>query len=124
MAVGTNPEVTCTSEPPVSSGMELNTLLSALVSSRTREWRSLGIASQYRASPGPLYVKIPQGQLDQMFQNILINAERSVVDTSEKIVVIETSVAGPRALIEITYSCRADTRCSGGPGLGNWRTLV
>ncbi len=84
--------------------VEVNSILSSLQRFREREWKSLGISVQSRLSHVPLHALGAQGQLEQVFLNLLVHAEQSVLDSPEKTITIETSSIGKRILVEISYS--------------------
>jgi signal transduction histidine kinase len=84
--------------------VEVNSILGSLQRFREREWKSLGITVRSRLSHDPLHTVGAQGQLEQVFLNLLVHAEQSVIDCPEKTITIETSSIGKRILVEISYS--------------------
>src|SRR5208283_1398131 len=81
----------------------------------------------------PVTVLGSHGQLEQVFLNLLVHAEQSLSDSSEKSIAIRSSVVARRVLVEIGYSgpkVAADPfvpgadEASGGPGLGVCRSLI
>lgn len=84
--------------------VEVNSILASLQRFREREWKSLGITVRSRLSHDPLHTLGAQGQLEQVFLNLLVHAEQSVIDCPEKTITIETSSIGKRILVEISYS--------------------
>jgi C4-dicarboxylate-specific signal transduction histidine kinase/ActR/RegA family two-component response regulator len=84
--------------------VEVNSIISSLQRFRDREWKSLGIDVRSRLSHDPLHTLGAQGQLEQVFLNLLVHAEQSVIESPDKVITIETSAIGRRVLIEISYS--------------------
>lgn len=86
--------------------VEINNLVSSLMRFREREWKSLGIDVRTRLSREPLHTTGAQGQLEQVFLNLLVHAEQCVLDTPEKSIQIDSSGIGKRLLVEISYGVR------------------
>lgn len=84
--------------------VEVNGLIASLMRFREREWKSLGIEVQNRLSRDPLYSVGAQGQLEQVFLNLLVHAEQSVVGSSEKLISVDSNAIGRNLLVEICYS--------------------
>jgi signal transduction histidine kinase len=87
---------------------DVNALLAGLIQFREPEWKALELRLQNRLAPAPAFVLGAQGQIEQVFLNLLVHAEQSVADVPTKTVSIASSVIGGRALVEIGYSARGD----------------
>ena len=83
----------------------------------------------------PLMIMGSQGQLEQVFLNLLVHAEQTMTDVTEKIIVVRTSVLARRVLIEIGYRCAGEgevedpfskwsENSSGALGLGVCRSII
>jgi CheY-like chemotaxis protein len=83
--------------------VELNSLLRSLIQFRTVEWEARGFEVQDELCPTPVYVLGSQGQLERVFLDLLIQAEQSLSEASEKRLTIGSSVLARRALVEIRY---------------------
>ena len=56
----------------------------------------------------PLYVLGSQGQLEQVFLNLLVHAEQSLVDAPQKVITMRTSVLAKRLLVEIAFTAPSE----------------
>lgn len=83
--------------------VELNGLLRSLIEFREREWKVRGIRVSSLLGE-PTMVIGSQSQLEEVFLNLLVHAEQSLSDSSEKLITIQTSLIGRRVLVEIGYS--------------------
>jgi signal transduction histidine kinase/CheY-like chemotaxis protein len=93
-------------EESEAKAVEINGLLTSLVRFREREWKSLGIGVKARISRDPLYTLGAQGQLEQVFLNLLVHAEQFVLDTTDKLITLDSSAMGRRLRVEIGYSVK------------------
>jgi signal transduction histidine kinase len=87
---------------------DVNALLAGLVQFREPEWKALGLRLQNRIAPEPAFVLGAQGQMEQVFLNLLVHAEQSAADVPSKTVTVATSLIGGRVMVEIGYSARGD----------------
>jgi len=119
--------------PAQTQPVELNGLLRNLIEFREREWKVRGIRAHNLLADEPAIVLGSHGQLEQIFLNLLVHAEQSLSDSSEKSISIRSSVVARRVLVEIAYSGpqgAADPfgpgadEASGGAGLGVCRSLI
>lgn len=118
--------------PVRPQAVELNQLLRNLIEFREREWKVRGIHVRSLLGDEPMSVMGSHGQLEQVFLNLLVHAEQSLSDASEKLISIRTSLVGRQILVEIGYSgpkTGADPFSSspsevGGAGLGVCRSLI
>jgi signal transduction histidine kinase len=109
---------------------EVNALLAGLIQFREPEWKTMALRLQNRLSPGPVFVLGAQGQIEQVFLNLLVHAEQSAADLPAKTVSVATSVIGGRVMVEIGYSAHSGAEpadAESGPGalsLGVCRSIV
>jgi signal transduction histidine kinase/CheY-like chemotaxis protein len=83
--------------------IELNSLLRSLIQFRKQEWEARGFEVHELLCPTPVHVLGSQGQLERVFLDLLIQAEQSLAEASEKRLTIGTSVLARRVLVEIGY---------------------
>src|SRR5580658_1569885 len=119
--------------PVQTQPVELNGLLRNLIEFREREWRVRGILARSLLGDEPAIVLGSHGQLEQVFLNLLVHAEQSLSDSSDKSIAIRSSVVARRILVEIGYSGPKGAAdpfmpgaddASGGAGLGVCRSLI
>jgi len=119
--------------PAQTQPVELNGLLRNLIAFREREWKVRGIRARSLLADEPVTVQGSHGQLEQVFLNLLVHAEQSLSDESEKSIAIRTTVVARRALVEIGYSAPKgaadpfvpdEDESTGGAGLGVCRSLI
>ncbi len=119
--------------PAQTQPVEMNGLLRNLIAFREREWKVRGIRARSLLADEPAIVQGSHGQLEQVFLNLLVHAEQSLSDASEKSIAIRSSVVARRVLVEIGYSgphgagdpfIPGTDEASGGPGLGVCRSLI
>ncbi len=84
--------------------VEINGLLHSLVEFRRREWKVRGIRIHSLLAEEPMTVMGSQSQIEQVFLNLLVHAEQSLFDSSEKLITIRTSLIGRLMLVEIGFS--------------------
>jgi K+-sensing histidine kinase KdpD len=90
--------------PAQTQPVELNGLLRNLIEFREREWKVRGIRARILLADEPATVLGSHGQLEQVFLNLLVHAEQALSDSSEKSIVIRSSVVARLVLVEIAYS--------------------
>jgi len=95
-------------EDSETKDFDVNALLAGLVQFREPEWKALGLRLQNRIAPEPAFVLGAQGQMEQVFLNLLVHAEQSAADVPSKTMTVATSVIGGRLMVEIGYSARGD----------------
>jgi hypothetical protein len=83
--------------------VDATALVNSLIQFREPEWKSLGLRVQNRLGPEPAMVLGVQGQLEQVFLNLLVHAEQCAEGSPKSIVVASSMLAG-RIIFEITYS--------------------
>jgi C4-dicarboxylate-specific signal transduction histidine kinase len=116
--------------------VEINGLLRNLIEFREREWKARGIRIRSLITERPLTIMGSQGQIEQVFLNLLVHAEQSMADVSEKQIAVRTSLLAKRALVEIGYRRASDEtevedpfskwseNSSGTLGLGVCRSII
>jgi signal transduction histidine kinase len=87
---------------------DVNALLAGLVEFREPEWKAMELRLQNRLAPEPAFVMGAQGQMEQVFLNLLVHAEQSAADVPSKTVTVATSMIAGRVLAEIGYSARSE----------------
>lgn len=92
------------SEDAEAKPVEINAVVSGLFKFREREWRALGLVLDDRLSRDGLFAVGAQGQLEQVFLNLLVHAEQSAADSGDKRVSVSSGVMGRRLLVEISFS--------------------
>lgn len=119
--------------PAQTQPVDLNGLLRNLIEFREREWKVRGIRARSLLADEPTMVLGSHGQLEQVFLNLLVHAEQSLSEASEKTITIRSNVVARRILVEIGYSgpkISADPFVPGsddpsaGAGLGVCRSLI
>ena len=84
--------------------VSITTLLRSLLEFRESDWKASGIRVENLASREQLYVLGSQGQLEQVFLNLLVHAEQSLAEARQKVITIRTSVLAGRLVVEIAFS--------------------
>jgi CheY-like chemotaxis protein len=82
----------------------ITALLRGLVEFRESDWKASGIRVENLASREQLYVLGSEGQLEQVFLNLLVHAEQSLAQARQKTIAIRTSVLGKRLVVEIAFT--------------------
>lgn len=95
-------------EDAMAKPLELNSLLTGLFKFREREWKDSAIQLQDRFSRDAVHVIGAQGQLEQVFLNILLYAERAVAETGNKIITVGTALLGRRVLVDFSFPAPED----------------
>ncbi len=85
---------------PVSVGA----LLKSLIEFREGDWKATGIKIRDLTTRDPYLVLGSQGQLEQVFLNLLVHAEQSLAEVNPKTITIRTSVLAKRLLVEIAFN--------------------
>jgi signal transduction histidine kinase len=90
---------------PVSVGA----LLRTLIEFREGDWKASGIRLTETISREPLNVLGSQGQLEQVFLNLLVHAEQAIAESPRKTIAVRTSVLAKRLLVEISFSAAPES---------------
>jgi len=88
----------------------IGNLLHNLIEFRESDWKASGIRVRDLATREPLFVQGSQGQLEQIFLNLLVHAEQALSSALQKTITVRTSVLGRRLLVEISFSATSDAR--------------
>ncbi len=88
----------------------IGTLLHNLIEFRETDWKASGIRVRDLATREPLFVQGSQGQLEQIFLNLLVHAEQALASAPQKSITVRTSVLAKRLLVEISFSAPSDVR--------------
>jgi signal transduction histidine kinase/CheY-like chemotaxis protein len=91
-------------EDAAARQVDVNALMAGLMQFREPEWKTLGLRAQNRLSLEPALVLGAQGQIEQVFLNLLVHAEQSAGDAYGKSISIASSVIARRVVVEISYS--------------------
>lgn len=84
--------------------LALGDLLRGLIEFREGDWKASGIRVRDLTSREALTVLGSQGQLEQVFLNLLVHAEQALAAAPEKTITIRTSVLAKRVLVEIAFT--------------------
>jgi CheY-like chemotaxis protein len=88
----------------------ITTLLRSLIEFREGDWKASGIRVRNLTSREPLYVLGSQGQLEQIFLNLLVHAEQSLAGAPQKTITIRTSVLAKRLVVEVAFTASPGSR--------------
>jgi GAF domain-containing protein/CheY-like chemotaxis protein len=88
----------------------IGALLRNLIEFREGDWKASGIRVRDLTTRDPLYVQGLQGQLEQIFLNLLVHAEQSLASAPQKVISIRSSVLGKRLLVEVSFSAPPEVR--------------
>jgi signal transduction histidine kinase/CheY-like chemotaxis protein len=84
--------------------VDLNGLLATIVEFRRREWETRGFHWETQFADSPLTVVGVPTQLEQVLLNLFVASESVLERSNEKKLRVESTAAGPKALIAIEYS--------------------
>jgi GAF domain-containing protein len=84
--------------------VSVSTLLHSLIEFREGDWKASGIRVRDLTAHEQLYVLGSQGQLEQVFLNLLVHAEQSLADAPQKVITVRTSVLAKRLLVEVSFT--------------------
>lgn len=84
--------------------VSISALLRSLIEFRESEWKASGIKLTETISREPLNISGSQGQLEQVFLNLLVHAEQALAEAPRKMLSIRTSLLAKRLLVEISFS--------------------
>jgi GAF domain-containing protein len=84
--------------------VQVGALLRSLIEFREGHWKASGIRVKDSTTRDAVTVLGSQGQLEQVFLNLLVHAEQSLMQAAEKIITIRTSVLAKRLLVEIAFT--------------------
>ena len=84
------------------AAVDLHSVLRTVMSIRAEKWESKGVRVQLHLSNTPPMVAGDPSQLEQVFLNLLINAERAMEESKEKVITVRTAIVAKRVLISIS----------------------
>ena len=84
--------------------VSIGSLLRNLIEFREGDWKASGIRVRDLASREPMMVLGSQGQLEQVFLNLMVHAEQTLAEAPRKEIAIRTTVLARRVLVEIAFS--------------------
>lgn len=90
--------------------VSVSALLKNLIEFREGDWKASGIRVRNLTSREPFYVLGSQGQLEQVFLNLLVHAEQQLSEAPQKVITIRTSVLAKRLLVEIAFTAPSGLR--------------
>jgi len=82
----------------------IGALLKNLIDFREGDWKASGIRVRALTASEPVFVLGSQGQLEQVFLNLLVHAEQSLAEAPQKTITVRTSVLAKRLVVEIAFS--------------------
>ena len=81
-------------EDSAARNVDVNAVVASLIQFREPEWKTLGLRVQNRLTPEPALVLGAQGQIEQVFLNLLVHAEQCASDAPGKTIAVASSVIG------------------------------
>ncbi len=90
--------------------VDINALLRTLIEFREGDWKATGIRVRDLTSRESLFVLGSQGQLEQVFLNLFVQAEQSLAGAEQKSITIRTSMLAKRLLVEISFTSPSELR--------------
>lgn len=82
--------------------VDVNAVLRSMVAMREGRWESRGIRIRLQLAPAPAMIASDPAHLEQVFLNLLINAERALEEAREKVITVRTAVLAKRVMISIS----------------------
>jgi signal transduction histidine kinase len=95
-------------EDSSAQNVDVHAIVSSLIQFREPEWKTLGLRVQNKVMADPAEVLGAQGQLEQVFLNLLVHAEQCAAEAPGKMVAISSSVMGQKITVEISFSASAE----------------
>ena len=90
--------------------VSITALLHNLIEFREGDHKASGIKVRDLTAQEPLYVLGSQGQLEQVFLNLLVHAEQSLLNVPQRVITVRTSVLAKRLVVEVAYTGPAASR--------------
>jgi GAF domain-containing protein len=91
-------------DPGAARAFQIGVLLRRLIEFREGDWKASGIRVRDLTTKEPLAVLGSEGQLEQIFLNLLVHAEQALADSPHKLITIRTSILAKRVLVEIAFT--------------------
>jgi GAF domain-containing protein len=104
--------------------VDVNAILAGLLEFREPEWKTLGVRVQNRLPPEPAMVLGAQGQIEQVFLNLLLFAEQSVSSAGLRSLSVSSSRMAGRVVVEVGYSAGSASAPSSDSGADVWRGII
>ncbi len=111
-------------EDSLARTFDLNVLVGGLIQFREPEWKSHGLRIQNRLAPEPALILGVQGQVEQVFLDLLVYAEQSASASHAKNLSVSSSRMAGRVVVEIGYSVEGAAHALTGNSLEVCRGLV
>lgn len=111
-------------EDSAARPVDVNAILAGLLEFREPEWKTLGLRVQNHLSPEPALVLGAQGQIEQVFLNLLLFAEQSASDTALKSLTVANSRMAGRIVVEIGYLGEPSAGPPSDSGIDVWRGII
>ena len=89
--------------------MDVNALAGGLVHFREPEWKAQGLRVQNHLSPEPAPLLGVQGQIEEVFLNLLVYAEQCASRTPAKTLEVASSTMAGRVIVEIRFPGEASS---------------
>jgi signal transduction histidine kinase/CheY-like chemotaxis protein len=105
-------------QKPGPAAVDINAVLRSAMSVRAEKWESMGIRTQLQLSSTPPMVVSDPSHLEQVFLNLLINAERALEGSREKVITVRTTILSKRVVISISDTGRGASREIQNPAYG------
>ena len=90
--------------------VSITALLHNLIEFREGDRKASGIKVRDLTAQEPLYVLGSQGQLEQVFLNLLVHAEQSLANAPQKMITVRTSVLAKRLVVEVAFTGQPASR--------------
>jgi GAF domain-containing protein len=104
--------------------MDVNALAGGLLQFRQPEWTALGLRVQNHLSPKPALLLGVQGQMEQVFLNLLVYAEQCASRAPAKTLEVTSSAMAGRVIFEIHFPGEASESAANDANLEVCRTIV
>ncbi len=91
-------------EDAAARNVDVNSVMASLMQFRDPEWKTLGLRVHNRLRTEPAIVLGSQGQIEQVFLNLLVHAEQCASESPGKTITVASSLIGNHATVEISYS--------------------
>lgn len=105
--------------------VDIHALLSNIVELREREWTMKGIVAENAIPVSPVYILADQSQLEQVFLNLVLQAEQALLEVHDKRLRATTRLLGRKLQITIDVSCASSSKSGISENLGadslSWR---
>jgi signal transduction histidine kinase len=111
-------------EDSLARPVDVNSMLAGLLEFREPGWKTLGLRVQNHLSPEPALVLGAQGQIEQVFLNLLLFAEQSASSTALKSLTVASSRMAGRIVVEIGYTSEPSAGPASDSGIDVWRGII